>query len=210
MKIETITVGPFESNCYIVSNSASEALIIDPGDNADLVIDRVKAGQFSVCAILITHGHIDHVSALADVHRAFPSPVAMHPLDASWAFQSLNQMMPYYAPPRAPSEISRKLADGQSWTDAGFQYEIIETPGHSPGSVSFYFREENTLFSGDALFNGSVGRVDLPGGDAHVLNNTLQRLAELPEDTRVYPGHGPSTTIGHEKNSNPFMIHGMV
>jgi hydroxyacylglutathione hydrolase len=205
MQVDTITVGPFESNCFIVSNDRHEALVIDPGDEPDRIIAALRAGAWSVQAILVTHGHIDHVTGLAAVERAFPAPIAMHPTDAAWAFGPANQMPPYYGTPPAPSGIARSLAEGQEWTDLGYRYEVWELPGHAPGHVGFYFPEQQAMFSGDVLFQGSMGRVDLPGCDPAAMQRSLQRMAQLPDDTTVYCGHGPETTIGREKRYNPFL-----
>ncbi len=205
MHVDTITVGPFASNCFLIGNSNKEALLVDPGDDADSIIEHVRSGQWNVRAILITHGHIDHVHGLAEVHRACPVPIAMHPTDAQWAFSEQNQMPPYYGVPEAPPSIERTLAEGQSWTDIGYTYQIMELPGHSPGHVGFYFPDEAIIFSGDVLFECGVGRIDLPGGDGSTLSQTLQRMATLPDETIVYCGHGPHTTIGDEKRHNPYM-----
>ncbi len=205
MNVHPIMVGAFASNCFIAHNEQREALIIDPGDDADVIIQHVRREELSVAAILITHGHVDHVSALAAVHRAFPVPIAMHPVDADWAFSESNQMPPYYGVPDAPEQIERELSEGQTWTDIGYTYQVLELPGHSPGHVGFYFPEQHALFSGDVVFQGSVGRTDLPGGDGRVLTQSLKRLAELPDETIIYCGHGPSTTIRDEKRQNPYL-----
>jgi glyoxylase-like metal-dependent hydrolase (beta-lactamase superfamily II) len=131
----------------------------------------------------------------------------MHPLDAQWAFTEVNQFPPYYSVPDEPPEPPCLVADGDIRTDGLCRYQVIATPGHSPGGVSFYFPDEGVLFSGDTLFQGSVGRTALPGGDPRALVRSLQRLEILPDATRVYPGHGPPTTIGIEKRTNFFMRH---
>ena len=120
-------------------------------------------------------------------------------------FGDANQMMPFYGPPKRPSRIERELEDGQTWEDGGLAYQVIETPGHTPGGVCFLFPESNVLIVGDTLFAGSVGRTDLPGGNSRVLQESLRRLKQLDDGIAVYPGHGPTTTIGHEKRTNFFM-----
>ena len=205
MDVETLTVGAFGSNCFIIQNERSEALVVDPGDEAERIIGYIGSRRLQVAAYLITHGHIDHVTGLAAVAKAFPAPIAMHPVDMAWAFSSNNQMLPYYDVPERPAVIERELAEGQEWTDIGYTYTILELPGHSPGHVGFYFEQAGVLFSGDVLFQGSVGRTDLPGGDGRVLTQTLKRLAKLPDETRVYCGHGDCTTIGDEKRHNPYI-----
>lgn len=205
MHVDTLTVGPFESNCFVIHNDAHQAIVVDPGDEPDRIVAHLREQAYAVQLIAITHGHIDHVTGLAAVHEAFPVPIAMHPTDIAWAFGPANQMPPFYGVPQAPPAIDRELAEGQSWTDAGFTYEVIELPGHAPGHVAFYFREQAALFSGDVLFQGGVGRTDLPGGDGQALAESLKRLATFPDDTTVYCGHGPATTIGSEKEHNGYM-----
>lgn len=205
--VETLALGAFASNCHLLRpNGSTHVLVVDPGDEAPAILDHLNAAGLTVAAYLITHGHIDHVSALAAVHRARPAPVGMHPLDRKWAFTPLNAMEPWYPQPVEPAGgIERTWAEGQTWTDLGLTYRIIETPGHSPGSVSFYFEPQGMIFSGDVLFAGGIGRTDLPGGDAPTLLHSLGRLMELPDEVRVYSGHGPVTTIGRERKRNPFL-----
>jgi len=205
MNIETIPVGPYEENCYLVWGNTPKALIIDPGAEPEAVITVLSTNNLEVAAYLITHGHADHTGALAELHTAYPAPVAMHPNDQRWAFTEVNQIPPHYPSPASPPEIERELKDGQHWTDNDLTYEIIDTPGHTPGGVCFYFPGEKTLFSGDTLFKGSVGRTDLPSGDPRVLSASLKKLAALPPETRVFPGHGPNTTIEIELRTNFFL-----
>ncbi len=203
----TLTVGLFASNCYILHAApAREALVIDPGDEAERIAATLREHRLKPVLYLLTHGHMDHVSGVAELAAGMPAPVAMHPLDARWAFTGVNAAPPYYDTPRAPPAIERTLAEGQEWADAGFHYRVIETPGHSPGSVSFYFPEAGLLFPGDALFAGAVGRTDLPGGHAPTLWNSLQKLVSLPGETKVYPGHGPATSLNRERKTNPYLL----
>lgn len=206
IQIESLVVSLFESNCFIVrNNGGTDVMVVDPGDNAADILAFLRERQYHPNVYLITHGHVDHVSGLAELHRTLPAPVAMHPRDSRWAFSPRAAMPPYYESPNAPSAIERELADGQEWTDIGFTYQIIETPGHSPGGVAFYFKKENVLFSGDSLFRGSIGRSDLPGSNPSDLAKSLKRLMALPDATVVYCGHGPATTIGAERKHNPYL-----
>jgi hydroxyacylglutathione hydrolase len=205
MQITPIVVGAFQVNCYIIATGTGQALVVDPGDDAGQIAVSLREQNLSVAAYLITHGHMDHVGGLGEITRLFPAPVAMHPADAAWAFTPANQALPYYETPGHPAAIERELADGQKYNDSGISYEVLATPGHTPGGVCFYFPAEKALFSGDTLFSGSIGRTDFPGSDETLMEQSLLRLTGLPDDTFVYPGHGPRTTIGREKKHNPFL-----
>jgi len=206
MNIETIVVGEFAVNCFVCSGTDSQALVVDPGEDADQVIAHLRDRGLSVAAYLMTHGHCDHISALAAVHDAFPAPVAMHPADWKWAFTNANTLPPFFCtPPRQPDSERIDFADGANYTHAGLNFTIIETPGHTPGGVCIHFAQDATLITGDTLFAGSVGRTDLHGGDSRILSASLKKLKLLSEQTRILPGHGPSSTIGQEKQTNFFM-----
>jgi len=205
MNIESITVGLLEVNCYIVSGIGKQALVIDPGADPEIILDFLETHQLSVASYLVTHGHADHISALSSVSQHYNAPIGMHGADLKWAFSTSNQIAPFYAVPECPAKIDRIFEQGQKWTEAGMTYEILATPGHSQGSVCFYFPEEHVLFSGDTLFRGSVGRTDLPGSDPNMLAQSLQKIACLPNETVIYPGHGPKTTLCTELQTNPFL-----
>lgn len=205
MAIDAILVGSFQVNCYLVTDEAGHAVVIDPGADAGRIGAYLRQRKLAVSAILCTHGHMDHCSALAAVAAEFPAPVGMHPDDAAWAFGAGNQVPPYYGIPERPPAIARPLADGLRFTDGGLEYEVIATPGHTPGGVCFHFPALKSIFTGDTLFAGSVGRTDLPGSDDAALHRSLEHLMTLPADTTVYPGHGDRTTIGREKRTNPFL-----
>lgn len=205
MKIITIVVGAFQVNCYLVVSDSGQAIVIDPGEDAGIIGTTLRQHKLTVAAYLITHGHMDHVGGLAEVARLFPAPILMHPDDAAWAFSPVNASLPYYDAPEKPTAIIRPAADKQQGEDGGLAYEVIGTPGHSPGGVCYYFAAEKTIFTGDTLFSGSVGRTDLEGSDELLMEKSLHRLTLLPDDTIVYPGHGPKTTIGREKRMNPFL-----
>lgn len=206
MNIETLAVGLFGANCHIAWGKDSKALIIDPGGDPDVIMSAVKARHLTISAYLLTHGHMDHIDALADMYEQAPAPIGMHSDDLLWAFSEANILPPYYtSPPRRPPKIERSLTDGQKITDGGLTYEVLHTPGHSPGCACFYFAAEDVLFTGDTLFAGSVGRTDLPGGNSRTLARSLARLATLPDSTLLYPGHGPDSTMAQEKRTNMFM-----
>ena len=204
MQIEPIVVGTFEVNCYIVTGTDNRALVIDPGADADDIAAALHSRGLTVAAYLMTHGHMDHISGLADMVDRAPAPVLIHPDDAIWAFTDVNAMPPYYPVPRT-TPVEPLLVDGYTTELAGLSVKIIATPGHTPGGVCIYLPDDKTLITGDTLFAGSVGRTDLPGGDSRILAASLQRLRDLPDDVTIYPGHGNSSTIAHEKSSNYFM-----
>lgn len=205
MQVIPIVVGAFQVNCYLAASDSGQALVIDPGEDAGQIAVALRERKLTVAAYLITHGHMDHLGGLEELTRQFPAPVSMHPADEAWAFSADNKMPPYYDAPERPAGNIRAVVDGQQGDDGGLRYEVITTPGHSPGCVCYYFQTEKTLFTGDTLFSGSIGRTDFEGSDESLMEKSLRRLAQLPDDTLVYPGHGPRTTIGREKKNNPFL-----
>lgn len=203
---ECVEVGAFQVNCWLLWMAEhGQCLVVDPGANPDRVLEAVQSRGLEVAAYVLTHGHMDHVSALAALHAQAPAPVALHPRDAAWAFTPRNVMLPFYPQPERPAAEERELADGREYNDGGMRYVAIGTPGHTPGSVCLLFPEHNALITGDTLFMGSVGRTDLPGGDSRALAASLRKLAALEGDLTVYPGHGPTTTLAQEKRTNYFM-----
>jgi len=208
MNIRILPTGMIETNCILLSLDNGDTLVIDPGADARDLDEVIRGNELSVIGYPFTHGHYDHVCGIADLHALHPAPCWMHPLDLSWAFTSANQNLPWYTQPDPNSlpEVQEAWLEDGPFSIGGFTFQTLFLPGHSPGSVAFYFEEEQLLIGGDVLFRGSVGRTDLPGGNTATLMNSLRRLAELPDETRVVPGHGPATTIGEEKRTNPFML----
>lgn len=202
MKIDKVITGEFQVNCFIIHNDG-EAIIIDPGDDVDLIDAKIKELKVTPVLYIQTHGHMDHISALAELQSRFKAPVYMAEEDAKWAFTDVNCMPPFFPTPPSSTSISKYIKDGDEFSFAGLQFRIIQTPGHTPGSVCIYFYEENSLFSGDTVFAGSVGRTDLPGGDSRILTESLKKLLKaIPNSTRIYTGHGPATTMDLEKRNN--------
>lgn len=205
----TLQVGSFEVNCSILS-AGGKAWLVDPGQEADRLLAQLKDRRLTPTGILLTHAHFDHIGAVAGLQQAFPDlPVYVHPLDVPVITHPFNQYPPDYPPVPMPKNVVGRL---DAWTlEGGEKVEVIETPGHTPGGVSFYVPPSAShdgpplLLSGDTLFAGSVGRTDLPGGDMATLVASLKKLAALPHDTVVVPGHGPETTIGAERRANPFL-----
>ena len=198
----TIQVGGFEVNCSILSENG-KAWIVDPGQEADRIIDLLAKKGLEPAAILLTHAHFDHIGGIPGLIEKFPDlPVYVHEKDAPMIGHPLNQLPPEYPPVEGLRGLKR-LRGLRSVE--GLEVEVTETPGHTPGGVCYYFPKDKLLLSGDTLFAGSVGRTDLPGGDMATLMDSLQKLTALPDDTLVIPGHGMHTRIALEKSGNPFL-----
>ena len=210
MNRETIEVGAFGANCVVLWEIPSEAVVVDPGAEPGAIEALLARHGLSVAAYWLTHGHIDHISALRELLASRPAPVVIHADDAEWAFSGANRFPPYIRVPARPESLvawTPPRTNALSGTLAAGNFieaRVLHTPGHSPGSVCYYFEKDRLLLSGDTLFLNSVGRTDLPGGDSAALMQSLARIARLPDDTAVVPGHGPATTIGDERRSNPF------
>ncbi|HEY5621612.1 MAG TPA: MBL fold metallo-hydrolase [Pontiella sp.] len=204
MNIQSVFTGPFEESCYLVWDEAGKTVILDPGHDADEINRIIEQHGLAVAAYVCTHGHADHINALAELHALHPAPVAMHSNDLKWAFNF--GIEPYYPVPAKPGVDQFELLEtAKDWTFSGLRLQCIHTPGHTPGSCCILFPEAGYLISGDTLFKGSCGRTDLPGGDPRALKNSLNKLKQLPDEIRVFPGHGPDTTIGIERATNFFM-----
>ncbi len=206
MDIEARVTGFIEENCYLVSAPRTrQTVVIDPGDDAPQLIARLRELNATVVAYLLTHGHVDHLTALADLSAAYPAPIYLHPLDAAWCFTGRNNLPGFYDAPAQPKSPIVPATEGTAFELAGAHWSVIETPGHTPGGICWKLEEDNALFSGDTLFRETAGRTDLPGGDSRALTRSLRKLAALPDGLVVYPGHGEPTTLGHEKRHNYFM-----
>lgn len=201
MQKTTIKVGTFEVNCTILS-WGDKAWIVDPGSEATRIAALLVKAGLTPEAILLTHAHFDHIGAVPGLQQRWPQlPVYVHKGDDMVLTHPLNSFPPDYPPIDRPKNIKDALTlNGENGV------KVIETPGHTPGGVCYYFAEERLLLSGDTLFCGSIGRTDLPGGDFATLKESLKRLTALPDDTTVIPGHGVATSIGYEKDSNPFLM----
>lgn len=201
MKRTTIQVGAYEVNCSILSWDDS-AWIVDPGAEADCIAALLDKARLRPEAILLTHGHFDHIGAVPALQAKWPGlEVYVNPADQMVLTHKLNCFPPDYPPIPMPANLrdARDLAGRRG-------LEPIFTPGHTPGGMCYHFPEEKLLLSGDTLFAGSVGRTDLPGGDMQTLMDSIRKLKSLPDETEVVPGHGMFTTMGLEKESNPFLI----
>jgi glyoxylase-like metal-dependent hydrolase (beta-lactamase superfamily II) len=209
IQIDSLTVGMFQSNCYIVScTETGRGVIIDAGDEGDRIVETISTLGIEVDAVVNTHAHLDHVAALPEVVAALGVPVWMHQADMALyeGLQMQASMFGLTAPPTVA--IDRFIESGETIAVGNLECEVLLAPGHSPGSVCLKFSGEEPprVVCGDVLFLGSIGRTDLPGGSYPVMMETLRDvLLPMSNDTVIYPGHGPATTIGNEKRSNPFL-----
>lgn len=207
MRIETIEVGVFACCCYVVEREG-EALVIDSGWEAEKVAERICSLDSCLVYILCTHGHIDHAGAVSELKGLFPkASVGMHSADLPLYKATIPEIDAFY-PGRSKSlKIEIPLNTENELSFGGTRIKVLHTPGHTPGGVSFYFEEDGVIFSGDTLFAGSIGRTDFPGGDFDQLINSIRtQILSLPDETVVYPGHGPTTTVGAERTTNPFLF----
>jgi hydroxyacylglutathione hydrolase len=207
MEVRMFTVGPVAENCYLLRRDDSEhALIVDPGDEAERVLGPVDELGLTVEAILITHCHFDHIGAVAPVAHKTGAPVYCPQIEVP-VLADIMSFVPWPGfGPYESYEADETVSGGETLELAGFELDVIFTPGHSPGHVTYSVRGEDAIFSGDVLFQGSVGRVDLPGGDWATLLESIRTLVEKhPPQTTVYPGHMGTTTLGAERAGNPFL-----
>ena len=207
MEVRTFTVGPVQENCHIARrDGAREAIVVDPGDEPERLLGAIATLELDVAAILLTHTHFDHVGAVAPVAEATGAEVWCPEIEAP-VLADIMRYVPWDGfGPFESYEAEHLLRGGERLHLAGLEIDVLFTPGHSPGHVTYAIGSERAVFSGDVLFAGSIGRTDLPGGDHATLMRTLATLAEtLPDETVVYPGHMQTTTIGHERRSNPFL-----
>ena len=206
MQIIRVPVGAFITNCYIAEGQEpGRGFLVDPADNPKKLISILEEKQICPEAILLTHGHFDHIMAVKKVKEKYQIPVyACRQEEAMLAEPTINMTAVYGSACSIKPDVL--LDDGQIFEAAGFSIQMFHTPGHTKGSCCYYIKDEGVLFSGDTLFCGSVGRTDFPGGSSAEIVRSLHKLVDtLPEDTEVFPGHDASTTIGYEKRYNPFV-----
>jgi glyoxylase-like metal-dependent hydrolase (beta-lactamase superfamily II) len=220
-RIDRFSLGPFDTNCYVLSPQGSPApapnastsarptpcWIIDASFEPQPIIEHIRSEKLNPEALILTHAHVDHMAGVRDVLAAFPgTPLLIHEAEAGWLNDPLLNLSAMMGMPITAPLATRLLRDGDTLTLAGQSWTVIHTPGHSPGGIALYNAASHTALSGDALFAGSIGRTDFPGSDHETLLRSIKsRLYTLPENTRLWPGHGPDTTIGRERLSNPFV-----
>ena len=207
MDVRSFTVGPVQENCYLFRREGSDrALIVDPGEEAPRILAAVEQLGVTVEAVLVTHCHFDHIGAVAPVAKATGAPVYISEIEKP-VLADIMSYVPFSGfGPYESYEADHTLQGGESLELAGLDIDVLFTPGHSPGHLTYSIPGERAIFSGDVLFQGSVGRTDLPGGDWGTLLSSIGKLVDsLPEDTTVYPGHMGITSLGVERSTNPFL-----
>lgn len=207
MIVEALPVGPFQMNCYLAYDEASKkGVVFDPGDEVPRILARIDQLGLEISQILLTHGHIDHVAFAEDLHRKLGVPMLLHKDDWEMARAAPQQAMMFGLPPGPVPSVDGPLEVSKAYRADPFEFEIRHTPGHSPGSVTLISHPHRLALVGDAVFQGSIGRTDLPGGNYRQLIEAIRsQILSLPDDYRLFPGHGPATTVGQERQSNPFL-----
>lgn len=200
-----LVVGLLEVNCYILGDEETkEAVVIDPGGDEDEILEALRYHGFKLKYIIDTHGHFDHVDANQPVKEATGAEIAIHALDAPMLLRA-NEALMFTGKPMRPSQADILLKEGDVLSFGKYRLKVLHTPGHTPGGISLVLEDSNLVYVGDTLFAGSIGRTDFPGGDFNALiQNVREKLFTLGDHYIVYPGHGPVTTIGHERKYNPF------
>ena len=204
MKVQTITVGAFQENCYlVVDDRSNRAVIVDPGSEGDRLIEAIDSSGAELEAIWITHAHVDHVGAIAAVKRKWDVPIYLHPLDRRLYEAASRQAQVYGVPFEEPPAPDLEFVDGQRVKVGDQEMSVMHAPGHAPGHVVIH--GNGIALVGDCLFAGSIGRTDLPFSNPPQLAASLEKISALAPETVVYPGHGMDTTIAQERQSNPFL-----
>jgi hydroxyacylglutathione hydrolase len=205
---EILPVGPLQCNCSVIGDEGTrEALVIDPGDNIDDVLGLIGKHRLKVKQIIITHAHIDHVGGAMKLRKATGAPILLNQND--YALLKMLDVQAAWIGMASPGnvEIDQSLGHADKVQAGSLEADVLHTPGHTEGSICLYFAPEKKLIAGDTLFAGSIGRTDLPGGSMQKIINSLhERVLALPDETVVVPGHGPLTTIGEERETNPFLV----
>ena len=209
-QITSLIVGPFAVNCYLVSDpETADAVIIDPGDEPDRILEAVNRSGCTPRAILLTHGHADHFGAVDPLREALGVPVMIGRDDAPLLVDAAANGSALFGMPMTAAPADRTVQDEELLAFGRLSFRVLATPGHTPGGVSYLDERHGAVFCGDTLFAGSVGRTDLPGGSMERLLESIERkLLTLPDGTVCYPGHGPQTTVAAERSANPFLVGG--
>ena len=206
MKIDRLVLGAYETNCYILRNSetARDSLIVDTGLEAGELVDFLRRDELNPLAVVLTHGHADHINGLGVLRKNYPEiEVYIHKADAGLLTNDQDNLSFLLARTFSAEPADSFIEEGDVIEQAGIKLEVLHTPGHTPGGICLYSKDEQIIFTGDTMFAGSVGRTDMTGGSiTQLIKSIKEKLCVLPDETIVYPGHGPQTTIGQEKAHN--------
>jgi len=219
MKIDRLILGAYQTNCYILRASEAakvgyhvgyptvDCLIIDTGLEAGELVNFLEVHKLNPVAVVLTHGHADHITGLAALRSRFPNiKVYIHKLDAEMLTETDSNMFAFVKQPFSVESADFLIEESNAIEEAGINLKVLHTPGHTPGGISLYSKDDGIVFVGDTLFADSVGRTDMPGGNAtQLIKSIKEKLCPLPDETICYPGHGPITTIAQEKAHNPFI-----
>jgi len=204
MIVNSLTLGPMQANCYLLEcEETLSAVVIDPGDDADVILNILEEHKLNLELIINTHGHIDHIAANSDLKQKTNAQLCIHELDADMIVNPQKNLSSFIGRAISSPPANKILKDGDILEAGMISLKVIHTPGHSPGSICLLTDE--AIFTGDLLFAGSIGRYDFPGSSYKQIINSLKKIMELDDSIEVYPGHGPITTIGEERNTNPFL-----
>lgn len=211
MILENLCVGMLQTNCYLLGDEESrQAVVIDPGAEGRRICNRIRELRLQLSAVLITHAHYDHTLAAWTLNQQLGGKIYLNPEDQPLLLQIIFGLASRFRPeirPVSPDEVDGKPADGDRLQFGAIHIEVMATPGHTPGHVSYYLPESGMIFSGDTVFFGSIGRTDFPGGSFQQLIESVRtKIFSLPDETIIYPGHGPATTVGRERTQNPFFL----
>jgi glyoxylase-like metal-dependent hydrolase (beta-lactamase superfamily II) len=208
MEIDCLILGAYETNCYVLRSNATakDCVVVDPGPGGEQLLDFIKGHKLNPAAVVLTHGHIDHIGGVAQLRDNYPDVrVYIHKLDAKMLENSYSNLSAMMGAAFSTEPADFSLEDGCVIEQAGVKLQVLHTPGHTPGGICLYSKDEGIVFTDDTLFAESIGRTDFPGGSLEqLLKSVREKLFTLPDDTIVYPGHGPSTTIAQEKAHNQF------
>ena len=206
MRVETFTLGELEENAYLVLDEASSVCVaIDPGDGPKPLVERIERDGLKLAAILLTHGHWDHIAGIKKMRAAFDAPVYLHEADVPLYSHVVEQAAFFGSSAERLPPLDRQVKGGDVIEAGPLRFEVIHTPGHTPGGVCYKLGD--IVFVGDTIFAGSIGRTDLPGGSwEQLLDSIRRRILALDDTVILYPGHGPPTTVGEERSSNPFLV----